>query len=189
MIKSHKIFILLAFLGLSISANAQKGKFEAELTANLSMETNLGTYGIFGSAGMNYYFIDRIGLNTNIGGFQSFIKWKHENTSLFKWDVDVFFDVLKTKKDHRLRLSLGASWYRGATSWVSTSAEWPDGRIEILEERVDFHNGIGANAKIQYRFPIAEKWHLGINGECYYLPHFSYYGIVPALGVSVGYRF
>lgn len=206
-----KIILLTLLICTVISGYAQKDSFEAELSANLSAEFsgNGGDAGIIGSAGMNYYFVDRIGLNTNIGGFQSFIEWKWHNSSFFKWDADLFFDVLRTKKDHRLRLSTGASWFRGATSAVSAYSTQTDGTVDIISYRNYFHNGIGVNFKIQYRFPIAEKWYLGINGEFYWLPNFyegteprtndydyvynvpAYVGdgIIPVLGVTVGYKF
>ncbi|MDR2840118.1 MAG: hypothetical protein LBV75_02475 [Paludibacter sp.] len=182
------------FLGLLLCVSSvlfgQKNSFELELGAGFSMENNFGNYGIIGSTGMNYYFADRIGINTNIGFFQSFIPYKYHNCSLFKWDADVFFDVVRTQNDNRLRLSAGVSYYRGATEMVSGGRIDDNGNyIEILGYNVDFYSGIGANGKIQYRFPIAKKWYLGINGEVYYLPKYSTGGIMPVLGCSLGYKF
>ena len=181
-------FFLSCFFVLGYSQNQKKNVFELELTANVSLETNIGFVGIIGSTGMNYYVVDWFGVNTNIGFFQS-IPMKFENCSMFKWDADLFFDIVRTKKDHRLKIALGASYYRGSAVWESAGLHHDDGRIEVLEWGQELYNGFGANLKLQYNFPIAEKWYLGINGECYYLPTFSYTGIVPALGVSVGYRF
>jgi hypothetical protein len=171
-------------------ALAQKNNFELELNAGFSMENNVGNYGLLGSTGINYYFADRIGLNTNIGFFQSFIPYTYYNCSLSKWDVDVFFDAVRTQNDNRLRFSVGVTYYRGSTEWISGGTVDDNGNyISIIGYDVDFYNGLGVNGKLQYRFPIAEKWYLGINGEVYYVPGFSTGGIMPVLGCSVGYKF
>ncbi|MDR0811458.1 MAG: hypothetical protein LBN23_04195, partial [Paludibacter sp.] len=83
-----KLFLLGILLCFSTLAFSQKNNFELELNAGFSMENSFGNYGILGSTGVNYYFANRIGLNTNIGFFQSFIPYKYSNCSLSKWDVD-----------------------------------------------------------------------------------------------------
>lgn len=179
-----KISILAVLLFGGSMIFAQKNSFEAEVSVNLSMENNVGNYGIIGSTGMNYYFINRIGINTNIGFFQSFIPLtKYNNCSLFKWDADIFFDIIRTANGGGLRASVGASYFKGSTEWGSDL----DGNIPIGYD-VEFHHNLGANLKLQYRFPVSARFYVAVNGECYYLPGFST-DFVPALGCTVGYKF
>ena len=199
-------------------AQSMKGKWTSEFALNWGFNPNFadGIWGIEFGAGVNYHILDRMGVSTQFHSFQSIIpwnptksyylgthldwedQWKSRYTySMMLWNVNVFGDLFVTKKNNRLRLQIGATYFRG--SWGHTFYEMyydsshPELGGEVIDIGVGIVNQVGMNARLSYLFNLSDKFYMNINATAYtggevWLDGDPYLDIL-SLGFSVGYKF
>jgi hypothetical protein len=182
--------IFLCFIPIFLFSQEKSSKWSAELDVNVGAELEMLSFGLEYGTKINYSIIDRFGVFTSIGSFQSmYRKSKHgvkNNYSTFLWSIDVFGDIIKNQKGHRLRLSAGATYFKGALTYEA---------VLINEEPVtinwQYYNKIGLNVILSYQFPIAQKWYMNVNAKMYDIPSGSWatFTDIWSFGVSVGYKF
>lgn len=169
-------------------------------------------YGLDG----NYYILDRLGLSMSMHNMQSLFpntpnveysmdagdrplvdniksdNVRIENYSLMTLSLNVFGDVLKSKKNNRLRLSIGGTYFRGAYDAVTSRQG-----NKILITNTNFINRVGLNLFVGYVVNLSERCYIETGVATYmgaqYAPWIDNGSVVKldalSAKVSCGYKF
>jgi hypothetical protein len=154
----------------------------------------LGMLGAEYGMQVNYFLLDRLGLQVSLGSFQSLSTdkiYSVRNSSYMLASINLFGDMIKTKREHRLRLSAGCTYLRGDLAMGAWYVDDTDDGIQNYRPigyDVDIYNTIGVNAKISYLFPISDKWFGGVNLK-FYDEIDGIFCSVAALDFSIGFNF
>lgn len=216
-----KLLLVLSFLSLAggvCFAQSMKGKWTSEFSMNWGFYPNIadGIWGIESGAGINYHIFNRLGVSMQLHFYQGMTpwnpsksydvgdhldyeeRWKHRcNYSTMLWNVDVFGDLFVTKKDNRLRLQIGATYFRGGWSLIRQSLFYdenhPEWGGEVMAIGQSIINNIGMNARLSYLFNLSSRFYMNVNVAAYtggeaWISDDPYLDIL-SLGVSVGYKF
>lgn len=197
----RKLLLFFLFATLSTSAFSQSklaNSWSLEPFVSFGIEEELALFGLEYGSQLNYSIYDRFGASFSLGSFQSITKWDNwrvQNASEMLVSLNLFVDVLKIKEKNRLRLSAGATYFRGDVAHANQY-------IDILEDDIPvskpvsydvlLYNNIGMNIKLSYLYQFSDKWYMGINLHGYEI----FDGIDDGLfiktlsfGGSVGYNF
>jgi hypothetical protein len=211
--------VLILFFALSSSvcfAQSAEGKWTSEFALNWGHYPNSGIWGVEYGAGINYHIFNRLGISTQLHSFQGLtpwslnsnysvgdpIAWEKEriydgNYSMTLWNVNVFSDLFVTPKNKRLRLQIGATYFRGASSYVNYKlfeGEYPggmEGKIQSIKQVIV--NQVGMNMRLSYLFNLSDQLYLNVNLAAYaggeiWISKDPYLDIL-SIGATVGYRF
>ncbi len=189
-----KLYLSILFCITIINVcDAQTSKWSIEMSGLWGVEEDLGLMGIEHSTKINYSIIDRGGVSLSLGQFQSLTQWQSwdiQNASEMIVSANLFGDILKYKRN-RLRLRVGASYFRGDIS----HANWfvrHNGIWKPLTYDVYIYNNIGMNLNLSYIHSFSDNWYMGVNIQGYEI----FDGILDwrfihilSGGLSVGYNF
>ncbi|MDR0830829.1 MAG: hypothetical protein LBN95_12095 [Prevotellaceae bacterium] len=188
-----KIIFIPFFCLISLAIFSQSkiaNKWSAEAMLGVGTEFEAGTWGLEYGVQINYSLLDRLGFYTSLGSFQSLFETSgiHKtNYSNLLWNLDIFGDIIRTQKGHRLRFAAGATYFKGALAFDSVSIGDEAGDYVVAWQAYYFNN-IGINVNLSYICPLPKKWYLGVNLKAYdYVDGF--FMQIATVGCSVGYNF
>jgi hypothetical protein len=186
------IIILLLALTTNVGFSQSKiiNKWSAEAMLGVGTEFEAGTWGLEYGLQINYSLLDRLGFYTSLGSFQSLFETSgihKKNYSNLLWNLDIFGDIIRTQKGHRLRLAAGAAYFKGALAFDSVSIGDETDEYTVAWQAYYFNN-IGINIHLSYICPLPKKWYLSVNLKAYdYVDGF--FMQIATVGCSVGYNF
>ncbi|MDR0830827.1 MAG: hypothetical protein LBN95_12085 [Prevotellaceae bacterium] len=188
--KKLSLTIIVCIFALSIFSQSKiANKWSAEAMLGIGNEFELDNWGLEYGLQINYSLLDRLGFYTSLGSFQSLFNKSDmsSNYSNLLWNLDVFGDIIRTQKGHRLRLAAGATYFKGDLGYVMGAFATENGN-EPFAWNIIYYNNIGINVNLSYHYPITEKWYLGVNAKAYDIIDGLFLQVV-TVGVSVGYNF
>ncbi|MDR1543725.1 MAG: hypothetical protein LBS50_04810 [Prevotellaceae bacterium] len=167
------IFLFSVLCTFSFSQSKIANRWAIEPFAAFGIESEFSLMGLEYGVQTNYSILDRLGAQISLGSFQSLQKqysWQRANSSYMLVSLDIFGDLLRTKKGHRIRLSAGGTYFKGdlayASWYINTSDTNPDA-FKPFFYKLRLYNNIGLNVKLSYLCPLTDKWQLGINLKGY----------------------
>jgi hypothetical protein len=171
-----KLLIIFIFSALCTSAFSQSkivNKWSIEPFVAFGIESEFSLMGLEYGIQTNYSLLDRLGAQVSIGSFQSLQKqhsWQKANSSYMLVSLNIFGDLLRTKKGHRIRLSAGGTYFKGDLAYgewyINASETDPDAFVPVTY-KLYLYNNVGLNVKLSYLCPLTDKWQLGINLKGY----------------------
>ncbi|MDR2840117.1 MAG: hypothetical protein LBV75_02470 [Paludibacter sp.] len=195
-VKSLFLGLLLCISTAAFSQNNTTSRWSLEPFVAFGMENVETLPGMEYGVQSNYAILDRFGLQASLGSFQSLTadkSWKVNNSSYMLFSLNVFGDLISTQKGHKLRLSAGATYFRGDLVYFHSYENTANNNynptpVMDRDYTLNIYNNIGINVKLSYLCPLTDNWYLGVNLNGYDIIDKSFLQIA-SLGCSLGYKF